>query len=45
MARIKALEREQFPLKAGGTLHEIEQAFGRIPNLFKDEIMKKEFIT
>jgi uncharacterized peroxidase-related enzyme len=35
MARIKALEQGQFPSKAVDTLQEIEQAFGRIPNLFK----------
>lgn len=35
MARIKALEPKQFSKDAAETLHEIEQAFGRIPNLFK----------
>ncbi len=35
MTRIKAMEPKQFPTNAAETLNEIEQAFGRIPNLFK----------
>jgi uncharacterized peroxidase-related enzyme len=35
MARIKAIELKQLPADTAETLKEIEQAFGKIPNLFK----------